>query len=56
MIFVAQSGNRKHEDIMESIEMFGKQVLPEFKERHKEHQKWRDGQLAGVDFEINSSI
>jgi len=56
MIFVAQSGARKHEDVMESIELFGKQVLPEFKERHKEHQKWRGGQLAGLDYEVNSSI
>ncbi len=56
MIFVAQSGARKHEDVMESIQRFGTQVLPEFKERHKDHQKWRDEQLAGVEFEINSSI
>ena len=56
MIFVAQSGARKHEDVMESIERFGKQVLPEFKERHKEHQKWREEQLQGVEYPINSSI
>jgi len=56
MIFVAQSGARKHEDVMASIEKFGKEVLPEFKERHKEHQRWREEQLAGVEHEINSSI
>ena len=56
MIFVAQSGARKHEDIMDSLQRFGTKVLPEFKERHKEHQKWRDEQLAGLDFPINSSI
>ncbi len=56
MIFVAQSGARKHEDVMASIEMFGTQVLPEFKERHREHQRWRAEQLAGLDYEINSSI
>jgi alkanesulfonate monooxygenase SsuD/methylene tetrahydromethanopterin reductase-like flavin-dependent oxidoreductase (luciferase family) len=56
MIFVAQSGARRHEDVMESIEKFGKQVLPEFKERHREHQKWREKQLAGIEYEINSSI
>ena len=56
MIFVAQSGARKHEDVMESIELFGKQVLPEFQARHKEHQKWRAEQLAGVEYEVNSSI
>jgi hypothetical protein len=57
MIFVAQCGDRKHEHIMESIEKFGKNLLPEFKERHeKNHKKWRAEQLKGVDFPINSSI
>jgi hypothetical protein len=54
---VAQCGDRKHEHIMESIEKFGKNLLPEFKERHeKNHKKWRAEQLKGVDFPINSSI
>jgi len=57
MIFVAQAGDRKHEDIMESIDTFGRQLLPEFKERHETvHRKWREEQLQGVEFPINSSI
>ncbi len=56
MIFVAQSGARKHEDVMDSLYRFGTKVLPEFKERHAQHQKWRAEQLAGVEHEINSSI
>jgi alkanesulfonate monooxygenase SsuD/methylene tetrahydromethanopterin reductase-like flavin-dependent oxidoreductase (luciferase family) len=56
MIFVAQSGARKHEDVMDSIHRFGTKVLPEFKERHHLHQRWRDEQLAGVEYPINSSI
>ncbi len=57
MIFVAQCGDRKHEHIMESIELFGKEILPEFKERHEiNHMAWREEQLASVDFPINSSI
>src|SRR5882724_11060074 len=28
-----QAGKNKHEDICEAIEMFGKEVLPEFKDR-----------------------
>ena len=57
MIFVAQCGDRKHEDIMESIELFGRELLPEFKERHqRDHAKWRAEQLAGVDYPVNSSI
>jgi alkanesulfonate monooxygenase SsuD/methylene tetrahydromethanopterin reductase-like flavin-dependent oxidoreductase (luciferase family) len=57
MIFVAQCGDRKHEHIMESIETFGKELLPEFKERHERDQKaWRADQLRGVDAVINSSV
>ena len=56
LILVAQCGDRKHEHIMEAIELFGTQVLPEFKERHSEHQAWRKQQLDGVEFPINSSI
>jgi alkanesulfonate monooxygenase SsuD/methylene tetrahydromethanopterin reductase-like flavin-dependent oxidoreductase (luciferase family) len=57
MIFVAQCGDRKHEDIMESIETFGRSLLPEFKERHeREHRAWRAEQLKGVDAVINSSV
>lgn len=57
MIFVAQCGDRKHEHIMESIELFGKEILPEFKERHEtKHTAWREEQLSTVEFPINSSI
>jgi alkanesulfonate monooxygenase SsuD/methylene tetrahydromethanopterin reductase-like flavin-dependent oxidoreductase (luciferase family) len=57
LIFTAQAGDRKHEDIMEAIELFGTQVLPEFKGRHEtNHRKWREEQLAGIDFPVNSSI
>ena len=57
LILTAQAGDRKHEDIMESIELFGKEVMPEFKERHETvHRKWRDEQLHGIEFPINSSI
>jgi alkanesulfonate monooxygenase SsuD/methylene tetrahydromethanopterin reductase-like flavin-dependent oxidoreductase (luciferase family) len=33
VIFVLQAGRNRHEDIMESIEVFGREVLPEFAER-----------------------
>jgi alkanesulfonate monooxygenase SsuD/methylene tetrahydromethanopterin reductase-like flavin-dependent oxidoreductase (luciferase family) len=57
MIFVAQCGDRKHEHIMASIEKFGRELLPEFEERHREnHVKWRADQLRGVEVPINSSI
>ncbi|HLF71106.1 MAG TPA: LLM class flavin-dependent oxidoreductase [Dehalococcoidia bacterium] len=56
MNFTMQWHERKHEHIMESLEMFAKEVMPEFKERHHLHQKWRAQQLDGVKHEINSSI
>ena len=33
MIFVSQAGKNRHEHIMESLELFGREVLPEFMER-----------------------
>ncbi len=56
MIFVAQCGARSHEDVMGSIYRTGTKVIPEFKERHAEHQRWRERQLEGVEYTVNSSI
>ncbi|HLF71704.1 MAG TPA: LLM class flavin-dependent oxidoreductase [Dehalococcoidia bacterium] len=56
VLFFLQCGDRKHEHIMESMELFAKQVMPEFQERHRKHQKWRGQQLDGVKFPINSTI
>ena len=41
MIFVMQAGMNKHEHIMEAIELFAREVLPEFAERDAElrHRK-----------------
>jgi alkanesulfonate monooxygenase SsuD/methylene tetrahydromethanopterin reductase-like flavin-dependent oxidoreductase (luciferase family) len=33
VIFTSQAGKNRHEHIMESLELFGREVLPEFKER-----------------------
>ena len=33
LIFVMQAGKNRHEDIMASLELFGAEVLPEFKDR-----------------------
>ncbi len=56
MNFFIQVHERKHEHIMETLEMFATQVMPEFHERHEQHQKWREQQLDGVTLPINSSI
>jgi alkanesulfonate monooxygenase SsuD/methylene tetrahydromethanopterin reductase-like flavin-dependent oxidoreductase (luciferase family) len=39
IIFVSQSGRNKHEHICESLELFGKKVLPEFAETADEIEK-----------------
>jgi alkanesulfonate monooxygenase SsuD/methylene tetrahydromethanopterin reductase-like flavin-dependent oxidoreductase (luciferase family) len=39
VIFVSQAGKNRHEDIMESLELFGREVLPEFKERDDAQQR-----------------
>jgi alkanesulfonate monooxygenase SsuD/methylene tetrahydromethanopterin reductase-like flavin-dependent oxidoreductase (luciferase family) len=56
VFFLVQVGNRSSERIMESMELFAREVLPEFKDRHHLHQKWREQQLDGVKFPVNSSI
>jgi alkanesulfonate monooxygenase SsuD/methylene tetrahydromethanopterin reductase-like flavin-dependent oxidoreductase (luciferase family) len=57
MLFIAQAGSRKHEDIMASIDLFGRKVLPDFKERHEtKHKKWRAQQLDNFKYPVNSSI
>jgi alkanesulfonate monooxygenase SsuD/methylene tetrahydromethanopterin reductase-like flavin-dependent oxidoreductase (luciferase family) len=45
LIFLQQSGTYKHEQICESMELFAKEVLPEFKEREILHQKVKQEQL-----------
>ncbi len=39
MILIAQFGKMKHEDICDSLELFGKEVLPEFMEREEKRAK-----------------
>ncbi len=46
LIFVMQAGHNRHEDIMESIELFGNEVLPEFAERDEESSRGAGGQVA----------
>jgi alkanesulfonate monooxygenase SsuD/methylene tetrahydromethanopterin reductase-like flavin-dependent oxidoreductase (luciferase family) len=57
MIFIAQCGDRKHDDIMASLELFGTEVMPEFLDRHETvHRPWRERQLEGVEHVINSTL
>jgi len=46
--FALQAGKNKHEDICESLELFGKAVMPEFVERREEHEREKAERLAPV--------
>jgi putative sterol carrier protein len=46
VIFVAQAGRNRHEDICESIELFATKVLPRFAERTEENEAAKQERLA----------
>jgi alkanesulfonate monooxygenase SsuD/methylene tetrahydromethanopterin reductase-like flavin-dependent oxidoreductase (luciferase family) len=48
VIFVSQAGKNRHEHIMESIELFGRDVLPEFAERDEKQQQAKAKRLEPV--------
>jgi len=47
VILINQAGNNSHEDICQSLEIFAREVMPEFQERDPEHQDWKKKVLAG---------
>ncbi|MFG1956540.1 LLM class flavin-dependent oxidoreductase [Nonomuraea sp. NPDC049028] len=48
MIFVLQAGPNRHEHICESLELFGKKVLPAFTEGREERERAKSARLAPV--------
>ena len=48
VVFVSQAGKNRHEHIMESLELFGKEVLPEFKERDEKAQRDKARRLEPI--------
>ena len=48
VIFVSQAGRNRHEHIMESLELFGREVLPEFMERDEAAAKAKAARLEPV--------
>ena len=48
LIFVMQAGHNRHEHIMESIELFGTEVLPEFVERDEAASRGQGGQVGAA--------
>jgi alkanesulfonate monooxygenase SsuD/methylene tetrahydromethanopterin reductase-like flavin-dependent oxidoreductase (luciferase family) len=51
-----QFGWTKHEHLMESLELWATEVIPEFREREAEHEAWRKQQLDGIDLPVVSSL
>ncbi len=47
VILLNQAGRNTHEDICDSLEIFAGEVMPEFVERHGEHEEWKQQVLAG---------
>ena len=47
IILLNQAGNNTHADICESLELFAREVMPEFHAREPEHQDWKRKVLAG---------
>lgn len=45
-VFIQQAGNNKHEHIMQGMELFGQDVMPEFKENEAERVKQKEEELA----------
>jgi alkanesulfonate monooxygenase SsuD/methylene tetrahydromethanopterin reductase-like flavin-dependent oxidoreductase (luciferase family) len=48
VIFVSQAGKNRHEHIMESLELFGREVLPEFKDRQERREREKASRLAPI--------
>jgi alkanesulfonate monooxygenase SsuD/methylene tetrahydromethanopterin reductase-like flavin-dependent oxidoreductase (luciferase family) len=47
VILLNQAGKNSHEDICSSLELFARDVMPEFHGREAEHQQWKAAVLAG---------
>ncbi|MBV9046375.1 MAG: LLM class flavin-dependent oxidoreductase [Alphaproteobacteria bacterium] len=47
VILLLQAGKNKHEDICASLELFGKEVMPEFHALIPQHEAWKKKVLTG---------
>ena len=47
VILLNQAGKNTHEDICSSLELFAREVMPEFHGREPAHQEWKAAVLAG---------
>ncbi|HUS61025.1 MAG TPA: LLM class flavin-dependent oxidoreductase [Acidimicrobiales bacterium] len=46
IILLNQAGKTTHADIMDSLQLFASEVMPEFHENDAKHQEWKQGVLA----------
>jgi len=46
VVFLAQAGQIKHEQIIESLALFAREVMPEFQEREEQHQERKRALLS----------
>ncbi len=47
VILLNQAGKNTHEDICESLELFAREVMPEFHRREPERLEWKRKVLSG---------
>ncbi|HVQ76658.1 MAG TPA: LLM class flavin-dependent oxidoreductase [Candidatus Binatia bacterium] len=47
VILLNQAGRTSHEDICASLDLFAREVMPEFQARDVEQQRWKEAVLAG---------
>ena len=51
VILLNQSGKTSHEDICQSLELFAKEVMPEFQQAHPELLEWKQ-RVLGREIEL----
>jgi alkanesulfonate monooxygenase SsuD/methylene tetrahydromethanopterin reductase-like flavin-dependent oxidoreductase (luciferase family) len=47
VVLINQTGKNTHEHICESLDLFAKEVMPEFHDMEPDHQKWKQQVLSG---------
>ena len=53
MILIAQAGKNRHEDICESLELFAREVMPEFQDRDAQRQQEKARRLEPIMDRLN---
>ena len=48
VILLNQAGKNAHEHICESLELFAKEVMPEFQAHHPAHEAWKHQVMGGA--------